>query len=147
MVRDSQGKWGPVAFIEANEASLGFQIGGEQNFFVVLLMNTNATHLLTEPNFVFGGEARGTAGDVSSGVEGTVASHEQPMLVYSDRKGLFGGAAIKGGSINPDEEADRVYYQQFVNMDDILFGNKVKPTEATAELAGKITEFSNNSKQ
>jgi SH3 domain-containing YSC84-like protein 1 len=148
MRRDPQsGQWGPAAFIEANEASLGFQIGGEQNFFVILLMNTNATHLVAEPNFVFGGEARGTAGDLSSGVEGTVASHEQPMWVFSDRKGLFGGAAIKGGSINPDEEANRVYYQQFVNIDDILFGNRVKPTEAAVELANKIAEFSNNSKQ
>src|SRR5712691_7160361 len=34
-------EWSPVAFASANEASLGFQIGGEQNFFVILLMNTN----------------------------------------------------------------------------------------------------------
>src|SRR6266446_2629618 len=70
-------KWSPVAFLSAQEASLGFQIGGQQSFFVILLMNTNATRLLTEPNFEFGGEARGTAGNTTSGVEGTVSSAEQ----------------------------------------------------------------------
>jgi len=28
---------------------------------------------------------------------------ESPVLVYSDRKGLYGGAVIKGGSIAPDD--------------------------------------------
>src|SRR5437899_6343262 len=54
-------QWSAAAFLTANEASLGFQVGGQQSFFVILLTNTNATRLLTEPNFEFGGEARGTA--------------------------------------------------------------------------------------
>ena len=37
-----------------------------------LLMTPDANRLLTEPNFKFGGEARGTAGDVSAGHEGKV---------------------------------------------------------------------------
>src|SRR5579872_1104358 len=39
MVKDPKTqKWSPAAFLSANEASLGFQIGGEQGFFVILLM-------------------------------------------------------------------------------------------------------------
>src|SRR5215510_16358190 len=57
MARDAKtGKWGPTAFLSANEASLGFQIGGEQNFFVILLMTTNANQLLTGSTFDVGGE-------------------------------------------------------------------------------------------
>src|SRR5262245_44955413 len=34
MVRDPKtGKWSNASFMSANEASLGFQIGGEQSFF------------------------------------------------------------------------------------------------------------------
>src|SRR5712691_4984975 len=51
MVRDGKTKWSPTAFLSAQEASLGFQVGGQQTFFVILLMNTNATRLLTEPTF------------------------------------------------------------------------------------------------
>src|ERR1044071_9535183 len=54
-------KWSPAAFLSANEASLGFQVGGQHSFIVILFMNTNSTRLLTEPNVQFGGEARGTA--------------------------------------------------------------------------------------
>jgi len=138
-------KWSPAAFLGANEASLGFQVGGQQSFFVILLMNTNATRLLTEPNFEFGGEARGTAGNSSAGAEGTVSPTPQSVLVYDDRKGLFGGAAIKGGAISPDDEANRVYYQRSLTMKDILFENKVKPTEAASELARRLADFSRSS--
>jgi lipid-binding SYLF domain-containing protein len=139
LVRDSgSDKWSPAAFLTANEASLGFQVGGEQTFYVILLMNTNATRLLTEPAFEIGGEARGTAGDTSSGVKGTVTSPDQPFLVYDDRKGLYGGAAIKGGAIAPDEEGNRVYYGQSLTMKEILFEKKVQPTEAAQKLADRI---------
>jgi lipid-binding SYLF domain-containing protein len=135
-------KWSPAAFLTANEASLGFQVGGQQSFIVILFMNTNSTRLLTEPNVQFGGEARGTAGDSSVGAEGNVAPQEPSVLVYDDRKGLYGGAAIKGGAIAPDETANRVYYEKAVTVSEILFENKVKPTEAAAQLAGKIAERS-----
>lgn len=135
-------RWGAAAFLGANEASLGFQVGGQQTFFVILLMDTNATRLLTEPNFEFGGEARGTAGNSSTGAEGTVSPVQQSVLVYDDRKGLYGGAAIKGGAIAPDDEANRVYYGQSLTMRAILFDKKVQPTGPAIELAGKLTEHS-----
>ena len=135
-------KWGPAAFLTANEASLGFQIGGEHSFVVILLMNTNATRRLTESGFEFGGEARGTAGEASAGEEGKLTNNAEPVLVYADRKGLYGGAAIKGGDISPDNEANRVYYGQFLTAKDILFHNKVKPTETMVELAKQLTEHS-----
>src|SRR6185503_13198127 len=143
MVKDEKAdKWSPVAFLTANEASLGFQVGGQQSFIVILFMNTNSTRLLIEPNLEFGGEARGTAGDSSSGVEGKVAPQEPSVLVYDDRKGLYGGAAIKGGAIAPDDTANRVYYGKELAMSEILFERKVKPTEAAVALADKIAAHS-----
>ncbi len=132
-------QWSPAAFLTANEGSLGFQVGGQHSFVVILLMNTNATRLLTEPSFEFGGEASGTAGNSSAGAEGTIASVERPVLVYDDRKGLYGGAAIKAGALAPDAEANRIYYGEFVTMQDILFDRKVKPTEAASKLAETLT--------
>ena len=133
-------RWSPAAFVSANEGSLGFQIGGQQSFIVILLMHTNATRLLTESTYEFGGEARGTAGDVSAGAEGALPSAERLVLVYEDRKGLYGGAALKAGALAPDDEANRVYYEKFLTMQDILFSRKVEPTPAAAELAAKLTE-------
>jgi len=143
LVKDAKnGKWGPAAFVSATEASLGFQIGGQQSFIVILLMNTNATRILTDSDIEFGGEASGTAGTSSGGVEGKVSTTEREILVYDDRNGLYGGAAIKGGSLSPDEKANQKYYGQYVTMEDILFKKKVKQTETAAALAEKITQLS-----
>lgn len=74
MVKDAKSRgWSPPTFLSASEASLGFQIGGQQSFIVILLMNTNATRALTESSFDFGGEASGTAGNSSGKAEGTMS--------------------------------------------------------------------------
>lgn len=140
-------RWGPAAFFSATEASLGFQIGGQQSFVVILLMDTNATRRLTESTFELSGEARGTAGDTSSGKERKVSNKSGYVLVYTERKGLYGGAALKGGDISPDNEANRAYYGQFLTTRDILFDRKVKPTEAVLELGKRLTEHSKERKE
>lgn len=142
LVKDREGAWSPAAFLKANEASLGFQIGGEQDFYVILLMTTNAVKSLTDSTINFGGEARGTAGNDSSGVEGDLNSPEHSVIIYDSRQGLFGGVSIKGGAIAPDEHANEIYYSQAVSMRDILFDKKVSPTAAATVLAKKISDYS-----
>jgi lipid-binding SYLF domain-containing protein len=144
IVRDGNGEsWSPAAFLGASEASLGVQLGAEQGFYVILFMNPNATRLLTEPNFQFGGEARGTAGPSSAGKEGKVVTPaEHPVLVYDSRNGLFGGAVVKGGSINPDDKANRVYYGQPLTMREILFDHKVQASESAVNLARELNKCS-----
>jgi len=148
MVKDTKTeKWGPAAFMTANEASLGFQIGGEQAFYAILLMDTNALRLLTESKVEFGGEARGTAGDDSAGQEGKITKPQASVIVYDDRHGFYGGAAVKGGAVSPDEKANRAYYEQVVSVKAILFGKAVQPTPSAAELAGKLTGHSKEAKK
>ncbi len=142
LVKDRHGNWSPAAFLSASEASLGFQIGGEQNFFVILFMTTNAVQDLAEGKIDFGGEAQGAAGDQSGGVSGSINSSEQAVVVYDDREGLFGGAAVKGGAISPDNNANEIYYGQFVTLGDILFDKKVKSSDTANALAEKIDTYS-----
>jgi lipid-binding SYLF domain-containing protein len=143
MVRDTKSAhWSPAAFLKADEGSLGFQIGGQQSFIVILFMETNFTRWLTEQSGRYGGEARGTAGDTTAGVEGEAPPQEPSVLVFDSRQGLYGGAAVKGGSITPDNSANSVYYGRPVTISDILFGDKVKPTEATLALVDQIVASS-----
>jgi SH3 domain-containing YSC84-like protein 1 len=131
--------WSPVGFYKANEASLGLQIGGQKSFLVILMMDTNATQILTGSRVDWGGEASGTAGDQSGKAEG-IANALPSVMVYDDRTGLYGGAAVKGGSIEPDSEANVVYYGQAVTPAQIVFENKVKATDPAKELEKKINE-------
>ncbi len=140
MVRDREMKnWSPVAFIKGNEASVGAQIGGEENFYIVLLMTSNSTWRLIDPKIEFGAGAGGTVGESSGGV-GTTPS-EQEILVYKGQTGLFGGAVIKGGGISADAEANRLYYGQDISMRNILFDSKVQPSAAASNLASKIHAY------
>lgn len=138
LVKDPKsGKWSAPAFLTATEASLGFQIGVQQSFVVILLMSTNATRILTDGDIEFAGEAHGTAGDSSAGVEGKMNS-QQSVLVYDDRKGLYGGAAIKGGALSVDDDANAAYYGQYAPLEDILFKHKFKPSDRAQELIAAI---------
>jgi lipid-binding SYLF domain-containing protein len=142
MVRDSVTReWSAPAFYNANEGSVGFQIGGQQTFMVVLLMNTNAVRALIDHNGEFGGEAQGTVGDSSTDAGETYREDEQAVLVYSDTKGLYGGATIKGGAISPNEKDNMRYYGEYLIVQEILFKKKVEPTETAKALAAKIEAY------
>jgi SH3 domain-containing YSC84-like protein 1 len=142
MARDPKtGGWSAPGFLKASEASLGLQIGGQQSFVAILLMSTNAVQMVAQGTFKFGGEASGTAGDASGGVEGAFSSSEPPVLVYSDRAGLYGGVAIKGDALSPDTDADVACYGEYLTFKEILIDHKVKASKAALDLARRIDEL------
>ncbi len=143
MVKDSRtGEWGSASFVGANEASQGLLIGGERSLTVIVITNADAIWSLVGPIIKFGGEASGTAGNATSKTEGVISSVEQPATVYRDSHGLYAGAAIKGGAIWPDTDANLAYYGLPLSAKEILFDGKVKPTAAGKELAQRISESS-----
>src|SRR5215471_1343431 len=147
LVKNKKGKWSPLGWVKADEASLGFQIGGQHSFFAILVMNEeSAKTLIADAAFEFGGEAAGTGGHHSNGVEGKVESLERSVMVYSDRFGLYGGAAVKGGAISADYNANRIYYGQRLNLQEVLFDGKVKETPAATRLAAKFDQLAKAAK-
>jgi lipid-binding SYLF domain-containing protein len=109
----------------------------QQSFVVAVCLSTNAAQKLTESQMTLGGEARGTAGKDSAGTA-TSDDADRSVRVFFDRDGLYGGAALKGGAIAPDPKLNALYYERALSPREILFENKVKPSEAATELAGKI---------
>jgi len=141
MVKDAKlGQWSPAAFMKADQGSFGAQIGEEQNFYVILLMTTNATWRLIDPKIEFGAGAGGTANDSTSGVQ-TKTPADQDVIVYNDRVGLYGGAVVKAGGISSDAEADRVYYGNDLSVRDILFDHKVQASTTETRLVDKLNSY------
>jgi len=136
------GAWSAPVFVKANQVSVGFLAGGQKSFMVILLMTTNAVHRLASGSVRFGGEAAGTAGDVSGGTGTNFSSSEDGVLVFRDSQGLYGGAALKGGNVSPDTNADIIYYGQYLSADQIFFGHEAKPSIAAAHLARVIDQYS-----
>jgi lipid-binding SYLF domain-containing protein len=145
LVKDAKtGEWSPGAFVRAEPASLGAP-GGEQGFSVVLLMNPAATRMLSGPTAGLGNETQITGADPTPGAPVPI-TRESGVLVYDDAKGLNPTAAVKNGTFTPDNAANQAYYDGPVNLKDILFDKRVKPADASKELASKINEFSKNTK-
>ena len=55
------------------------------------------------------------------------------MLVFEDRKGLYGGVDLKGGLLSADTVANLAYYEEALTLKDILFDQKVRTTDATSD--------------
>jgi SH3 domain-containing YSC84-like protein 1 len=133
----NKGDWSAFSFMTSRKGSFGAQIGGQNTFCLILLMNEAARDRLTGSKVNFGGEAAGTGGSSSSGV-GQAFTQEPPMLMFGESKGLYGGATVTSGSVSADEKANQTYYGQYNSIKDILFEAKVKPSEAAVEFAKKL---------
>ena len=135
------GKWGPVGFLKGGEGSFGFQAGGQRRDLILVLMNSDGIKLLTEPNMKLGVDVRATVGPKSAGDQANLKTDQTPVLIYSDTKGVFGGASLQTGGVFPDAGDNEEYYGKKLTMSEILVGGKVEPTEAAKLLADKIEEY------
>lgn len=140
MVRDASGNWSAPAFVSSSGASLGFQAGGERDFFVILLKSPQAADALTQQKLNFGAQAGGTGGGESYNASATTIPANS-VVVYSERHGVFGGASVMGGAISPDNHANAVYYGRPVSMNSILFSGQVQPTPMADHLIGDLSYF------
>lgn len=141
LAKDPNGHWSSVGFVGSSGASFGAQLGGGKDFYVILLMSPEVAGALKETSMDFGAQASATSGTSHAGAETTVNSGPE-VMVYSQHNGLYAGATIKGGSISAETDANAMYYDRPVSMDDILFEHEVAPTKAAKELISKIDEYS-----
>jgi SH3 domain-containing YSC84-like protein 1 len=147
LVKDpATGRWSAPGFIEANTASVGPQVGGQQVFCVIVFTTTNSVYALTQPNFAPGGEAGATAGYRGGSVQGSAARVARDTEFYADRNGFFGGADVKFGGISPDDNANTVYYEKSVTMADILFNHAATKSQAAQDLIQSVTDQSKAAK-
>jgi lipid-binding SYLF domain-containing protein len=140
LARDAEGRWSPAGFVSAHGASLGPQIGGTTDFFVILLMSPEAAQALKQPVIDFGGRASGTGGTAHAGAE--VLTGPGPVTVYSEHSGLYAGASITGASFHSDDDANAVYYGTPATADGVLFAHAVQPTPTVNALIARIDQSS-----
>ena len=137
--RNQQGEWSQPSFVKAAGASLGAQIGGTKDFFVVLANTREAADTLKQSSMDFGAAASATGGSKSTGVEASTES--RPVTIYSQNKGYYAGASLKGGSIKEDADANSVYYSKSVSAADV-FSGQVTTSPGGEILIKEIEKFS-----
>ena len=129
LVKKPNGSWSVPVVVRAGEASLGLQLGGSSVETIYVMMNEETPRQLFEGRFNIGVDAAAVAGPHASEIEkSNQALFSVPVLVYSNKKGLFAGASVKSGYITRSDSVNRAYYGVAYDLPELLYGNFVNPT-------------------
>ncbi len=133
LVRRPNGKWSVPAFLKAGELSFGLQVGGKAINAVYVLMDDTTARLLFKSKMNLGAEAKVVAGIRAAESEKMTQSltKEPNVYVYSSTEGFFLGAAIKTGYMSPDNESNRLFYENNHRLPELLFSDWVTPPPET----------------
>jgi len=135
LCRDASGAFGAPSFFSMGGASIGWQWGGQQTDFVLLVMNKDGMKNLLEDRFSLGGNASAAAGPVGRTAEAaTDLQLQAQILAWSRSQGLFVGASLEGAVIQQSEDANARLYGREVSADSILTGEVSRVPEAATEL-------------
>jgi len=116
-------QWSAPIFMELTKGSAGFQIGAQSTELVLLVMNQSGVDKLLQNKVTLGADASIAAGPVGrAATAATDAQMTAEMLSYSRSKGLFAGIDLSGGSLRPDDSANKSAYGPNVSARDIAMG-------------------------
>ena len=133
--RRIKGGWSAPAFFNLGGGSFGAKIGAQKTDYVLLIMNDEGLKGLLEDKFEMGGEVSVAAGPVGRTAAATTnATLDAGILSYSRSKGAFIGAALKGGTITPDNDLNEAIYGAKAN--DVL-----NPGKAAGDAPAEVRIF------
>ena len=104
---DYKGPWSPPIMMASSGGNIGFQVGGQATDFVIIAMNDQGAKSLVSNKVKLGADASVAAGPVGRTAEAsTNASMKAQMLSYSRSRCVFGGVALSGATLHPDDGAN-----------------------------------------
>ncbi|MDB6041577.1 MAG: hypothetical protein JWM63_128 [Gammaproteobacteria bacterium] len=123
LVVQKNGRWSDPAFYRTSGGSVGAQIGGAKGSLVMILTSDRAAAAFAKKTSTWSLNAGAglTAANYSNDTResGTLSD----VLIWSDTKGLFGGAAVGATKVGIDQKANQAYYNQpDVTPQEILSG-------------------------
>ncbi len=127
----ADGHWSPPAPFQLSGASFGAQIGGEEQGYVMMIMNHQGMDALLSGHFKVGAGVDAAAGPVGREASGS-GGWKASILSYSRAKGAYVGATLQGAELNQDHGATKALYGQEVPFADILHG-QAHTTEPAAQ--------------
>ena len=112
MSRGPDGGWGRPVFVNFGGGSVGFQAGVKSTDVVLVFSNRKSLDRILQGKgkVTLGADAAVAAGPVGREAKAaTDAKLEAEILSYSRSRGLFGGVALDGSVIRPDENTNAEY--------------------------------------
>ena len=127
------GPWSAPAMFALEGASIGFQIGGEETDFVLLIMNEKGANSVMSSKVKLGADASAAAGPVgrTTSAETDVVMKAE-ILSWSRARGIFAGVSLEGSTLRSDDGANKDVYGKELSAKEIVREGRVK-----VPLAGK----------
>jgi lipid-binding SYLF domain-containing protein len=121
-------RWSNPAFYRLAGGSFGAQIGGSKGPLAMLLMSDKAVAAFENRNNTWSWSAGAGLTAVSYSRQIPESQTLSDVIVWSDLKGLFGGAAVGATRVTRDTAANQIYYNSHdVTAQQILSGTVSAP--------------------
>jgi SH3 domain-containing YSC84-like protein 1 len=134
------GPWGPPAMMALEGASVGFQLGGQETDFVLLIVNRKGVDSLLKSKVKLGADAAAAAGPKGrDAAAATDVMMRAEILTYSRSRGLFGGVSLEGSTLRPDNDASEKVYGRKVTAREIVLQHKVGTTASGQPLIAALS--------
>ena len=128
---DFHGPWSAPTLMALEGGSIGFQIGGQETDFVILVMNDRGATSVLSSKVKLGADASAAAGPkgrTASAATDVVMQAE--MLSYSRARGLFAGVSLEGSTLRVDKDANTLVYGSDIPAKQIVNGSTAVPSAA-----------------
>lgn len=141
------GGWSAPSAMRMEGGSVGFQIGASETDIILLVMNEAGMQRLIGSKFTLGGEASVAAGPLGRDATAqTDATMKAEILSWSRSRGVFGGVALQGATLRPDEDVNKALYGAEADPKAILGGKAPVPAGAKPLLA-LLAKFGGSAKR
>jgi lipid-binding SYLF domain-containing protein len=121
-------KWSDPVFYKISGGTFGAQIGGTKGALAFFLMTDKAIEAFENQASTWSMSAGAGLAAVSFSKQTPETATLTDVVVWSDTKGLFGGAAVGASKISRDMPANEIYYNNHdITAQQILNGTVTSP--------------------
>ena len=128
---DFVGPWSAPTLMALEGGSIGFQMGGQETDFVLLVMNDRGATSVLGSKVKLGADASAAAGPKgrTAGAATDIVMQAE-ILTYSRSRGLFAGVSLEGSTLRSDGDGNTLVYGDRLNPKDIVKGSVAVPSAA-----------------
>ncbi len=129
------GPWSAPAMFALEGASIGFQLGGQETDYVLLVMNDRGAQSVLTSKVKLGADASAAAGPKgrTAGASTDIVMRAE-ILTYSRARGLFAGVSLEGSTLRSDGDANANVYGRKLSAKEIVRARAVTPTAEGQQL-------------
>ncbi len=137
------GHWSAPALFALEGANIGFQLGGQDTDFVLLVMNAKGANSILGSKVKLGADASAAAGPKGrAAAADTDIVMKAEILSYSRSRGLFAGISLEGSTLRSDGSANNKLYGRRLSAKEIVRQGKVSVPASGRELVALLDKVS-----